>query len=30
LNLKFDKTGRGILAVSFAWAIVFLAAQFLL
>lgn len=30
LNLKFDKTGRGILGVSFLWAIVFLAAQFLL
>lgn len=30
LKLKFDKTGRGILGVSFGWAIVFLAAQFLL
>lgn len=30
LKLKFDMTGRGILGVSFAWAIVFLAAQFLL
>ena len=30
LNLKFDKTGRGILGVSFAWAIVFMAAQVLL
>ena len=30
LKLKFDKTGRGILGATFAWAIVFLAAQFLL
>ncbi len=30
LKLKFDKTGRGILGVSFVWAVVFLAAQFLL
>ena len=30
LKLKFDKTGRGILGASFGWAIVFLAAQFLL
>lgn len=30
LKLKFDKTGRGILGVSFLWAVVFLAAQFLL
>lgn len=30
LKLKFDKTGRGILGTSFGWAIVFLAAQFLL
>ena len=30
LNLKFDKTGRGILGVTFLWAVVFLAAQFLL
>jgi len=30
LKLKFDKSGRGILGVTFAWAIVFLAAQFLL
>ena len=30
LNLKLDKTGRGILGISFLWAIVFLAAQFLL
>lgn len=30
LKLKFDKSGRGILGVTFLWAIVFLAAQFLL
>lgn len=30
LKLKFDKTGRGILGASFGWAVVFLAAQFLL
>ena len=30
LKLKFDKTGRGIIGATFAWAIVFLAAQFLL
>lgn len=30
LKLKFDKTGRGILGVTFVWAIVFLAVQFLL
>ena len=30
LKLKFDKTGRGILAITFLWAIVFVAAQFLL
>ena len=30
LNLKFDKTGRGIIGSTLAWAIVFLAAQFLM
>lgn len=30
LKLKFDRTGRGILGITFGWAIVFLAAQFLL
>ena len=30
LKLKFDKTGRGIVGASFGWAVVFLAAQFLL
>jgi flagellar biosynthesis protein FliQ len=30
LKLKFDKTGRGIIGATLAWAVVFLAAQFLL
>ncbi|MBR3559292.1 MAG: hypothetical protein IKN78_10510 [Bacteroidales bacterium] len=30
LKLKYDKSGRGILIATFVWAIVFLAAQFLL
>lgn len=30
LKLKFDKTGRGIIGATLVWAIVFLAAQFLM